>query len=152
MKIVYVAGPFTARNNFDLNENILRAERLGRIVAGFGAMPLIPHANTRHFVGLETPRFWYEGTLELLRRSDAIALVDGWQRSTGAVAEHDEAQERGMPIFDFSDRYAEVSMRHLEIWVRNTPDAGECGSILPNGLACNRALGHGTPHAFAIRE
>jgi len=99
MKVVYVAGPFTAKTAWDIENNIRRAEELGFEVAKAGAMPLIPHANTRWFHGQCTAEFWYEGTLELLRRCDAIILVKDWDTSKGARGEEAEAKRLGLPVF-----------------------------------------------------
>lgn len=99
MKITYVAGPYTAPNAWAIEQNIRVAEAAGHYVVECGGMPIIPHANTRFFHGLKTPEFWYEGTLELLRRSDAILLFTGYEKSRGAMAEHREAVQLEMPIF-----------------------------------------------------
>ena len=99
MLVIYVAGPFTGVNAWEVEQNIRRAEEIAFEIAKLGAMPLCPHANTRFFHGTLTPAFWYEGTLELLKRCDAIMMVSGWSRSQGAVREHDWAQANGMPIF-----------------------------------------------------
>jgi hypothetical protein len=71
VKLVYIAGPFTAATPWRVEQNVRRAEEAGLWVAEHGAMPVIPHANTRYFHGECTPEFWYEGTLELLRRCAA---------------------------------------------------------------------------------
>lgn len=103
MKIVYVAGPFRAPTAWRIEQNIRRAEELGLEVARLGAMPVIPHTNTRFFQG-EGPddgadQFWLDGTLELLRRSDAVILVAGWESSSGTCAEVAEARRIGIPVF-----------------------------------------------------
>lgn len=102
MKVVYVAGPFRAANQWRIAENIRAAERVGRLVAMAGAMPLIPHANTAHFHGLETPEFWLEGTLELLRRCDAAVFIDNWHESRGSVGEWEECMRLKLPHMDVS--------------------------------------------------
>lgn len=99
MRIVYVAGPFTSTDSWTREQNTRKAEDLGFLVAQAGAMPLIPHANTRFFDGLKTPEFWYEGTLELLRRCDAIAIVHGFETSKGTKREIEEAGKLSVPIF-----------------------------------------------------
>lgn len=102
MKIVYIAGKLTGANNWEIAQNVRRAETVAFEVAKLGAMPLIPHANTgMNFFGTLDEAFWYAGTLELLRRCDAIVLVPGWQLSKGALAERDEAYRRGVYVFDF---------------------------------------------------
>lgn len=76
-------------------------------------MPLIPHANTAHFDGTLSAEFWYEGTLELLRRCDAVMLVAEWEDSKGVKAELEEARARKMPIF--------MRIDQLMAWLKDNP-------------------------------
>lgn len=100
MKVIYIAGPYTAPCNWQIQENINRAMAAGKLVADMGAMPLIPHSNTPLvFCGLKDPKFWYDGTMELMRRSDAILLIEGWEDSTGSCNERTEAVNRNVPVF-----------------------------------------------------
>ncbi len=99
MKVVYIAGPFTGRTAWDIESNIRQSETVALNVAYAGAMPLCPHTNTRFFHGQLTAEFWYEGTLELLRRCDAIFLHN-WENSAGSIRERNLAIEIGMPIFE----------------------------------------------------
>lgn len=121
MKLVYIAGPFTptARQRTLIAEcrpgsvhasivkqncirdNIESATDLALRVADSGHMPVCPHTNTGHpdFLKLKTPEFWYAGTLELLRRCDAIALTDNWQESNGACREVIEAMVKRMSVW-----------------------------------------------------
>jgi hypothetical protein len=107
MKVVYIAGPFRAADAWAVENNIRRAEVLGFQVATLGAMPLIPHTNTRFFDGTLTGQFWLDGTMELLRRCDAVLTTDDWERSVGARGEVAEAARRHLPVFhtpsDLSD-------------------------------------------------
>lgn len=116
MKIVYIAGPFRGRTPWDVAENVRNAERWGLEVAKRGAMPLIPHANTAHFDGQLDDVFWLNGTMELLRRCDAVLMVPGWRESEGAKAERAEALVRGIPVFDTRDSSA---WRRLLAWIRD---------------------------------
>lgn len=99
MAVVYVAGPFRGANAWQVEQNIRRAESLAFQVAQLGAMPLCPHTNTRFFDGTLTGEFWLAGTLELMRRCDAVVFTPLWLRSSGAKAEHEEAQRLGLPCF-----------------------------------------------------
>jgi len=103
MKVVYIAGPFRAPNAWERENNIREAETLGFEVAKLGAMPDIPHAGTRFFDGTLTPEFWLAGTLEKMRRCDAVLLTPRWRESEGACMEVDEAERLEMPIFDNLD-------------------------------------------------
>lgn len=99
MQIVYIAGPFRAVTAWEIENNVRRAEEVGFLVAQAGAMPLIPHANTRFFHGHQTEQFWLDGTLELLRRCDALMLLPTWAQSSGARGEKAEAERLGLPVF-----------------------------------------------------
>lgn len=99
MKVVYVAGPFRGKTPWDVELNIRHAEELALAVARAGAMPLCPHTMTRYFDRQCTDEFWLIGTLELLRRCDAIILTDTWEKSEGAAGEKKEALLKNMPIF-----------------------------------------------------
>ena len=54
----------------------------------------------RNYPGTLPDEFWLEGTLELLRRCDAVFLIPGWEQSTGSRSELDEATRLGLPVFD----------------------------------------------------
>jgi hypothetical protein len=100
MRIVYIAGPFRGPTAWDIERNVRAAEELAFEVFQLGAMPMIPHANTRFFHGQGPDLFWLEGTLELLRRCDAMILTPDWRRSTGASVERLEALKRGIHVFE----------------------------------------------------
>jgi nucleoside 2-deoxyribosyltransferase len=99
MAVVYIAGPFRARTAWGFAENIRAAERLGLEVTRLGMMPLIPHANTAHFHGELPDKFFLDGTMELLRRCDAVMLTPNWATSSGARDEVDEAERLKIPVF-----------------------------------------------------
>jgi hypothetical protein len=99
MKVVYIAGPFTGKTAWDVECNVREAEKIALQVAKAGAMPLCPHTNSRFFYGQCTADFWYDGTLELLKRCDAIVMLPNWQASKGSLMEHTYAKEHGMQVF-----------------------------------------------------
>lgn len=113
MIIVYVAGPFRGPTPWDVAQNVMRAKALGLEVARAGFMPLIPHANTDLFDGQLTDQFWIDGTLALMRRCDAVVLVEGWERSNGTLGEIAEAKRLGIPVCH--------SVDELLDWARNAP-------------------------------
>lgn len=100
-KLIYVAGPFRGKNNWDIECNVRRAEELALKVwqtPGFAA--LCPHTNTRFFQGAAPDDVWLEGTLEMLRRCDGVVLTEFWERSSGARTEVREAINLGIPVYD----------------------------------------------------
>lgn len=97
--VIYIAGPFRAPTAWRVEQNIRRAEESALAIWRMGAAALCPHTNTRYFDGEANDEIWLEGDLEFLRRSDGVYMVDGWNRSTGAKAEHLEASRLELPIF-----------------------------------------------------
>jgi formylglycine-generating enzyme required for sulfatase activity len=106
MKLGYVIGPFTTATSWRIAENVRNAERTGYLIALQGAMPIIPHANTHLFHDLCTPGFWYEGTMELLKRCDFAVTVElagvseqELLASSGAIREMAWVRGAGRPLF-----------------------------------------------------
>jgi len=103
IKLVYVAGPYRAATREAVAQNIAAARHVGRIVMQLGMMPVMPTVNTAmmdfDFPGDTDDAFWIDGTMELMRRCDAVVMVDGWQFSQGATGELEEARRLGIPVY-----------------------------------------------------
>lgn len=99
MKVVYVAGPYRAPTHWGVVQNIRRAEEVGLEVAKLGVMPCVPHLASGSFGGEMPEEFWLEGTMDLLRRCDAVVLVPGWRESRGTLDELCEAGALKIPVF-----------------------------------------------------
>jgi len=99
MKVVYIAGPFRADNAWEIEQNVRRAEELSLEVWRLGFVALCPHTNTRFFQGAADDDVWLRGYLELVVRSDAVLVVQGWENSSGAQAEAKLAAVHNIPIF-----------------------------------------------------
>ena len=100
MKLIYIAGPYRdSRGEWFVRQNIRNAEKAAEFVWQHGGVAICPHKNTAGFGGLPgcPDEIWLEGDLEILRRCDAVWLVEGWQDSTGARNEHEEAARRSIP-------------------------------------------------------
>lgn len=115
MKLIYVAGPFRGKNSWDMENNIRRAEALALEVWRLGAAAICPHCNTRFFQGAAPDEVWLSGTLEMLRRCDAVITTHDWQLSKGARAEVAEAYTRGIPVFSSISTVA--NLKHLYEWL-----------------------------------
>lgn len=132
MKVVYIAGKYRGPNAWAVEQNIRAAEEVAARVIQLGMMPLCPHKNTAHMEGLADDEFFLAGTMELLRRCDAVVLVPGWDKSTGTRAEVTEARALGIPVFglesgDDLDRsvplhaaaiasHVAKTLRELDLW------------------------------------
>lgn len=91
--LAYVAGPYRAPTRYQVERNIRAAEDMGYRIALLGAYPVIPHSNTRgYFEDAGPAELWLGGTLELMRRCDAAVFLPTWLASSGARAEHAEAE------------------------------------------------------------
>jgi hypothetical protein len=98
-KLVYVAGPFRGADHWQIAQNIRKAEALAWEVWSAGYVAICPHLNTIHFQDSLPDDVWLEGDLELVRRSDAVLMVPGWERSEGARAEKVFAEDNHIPWF-----------------------------------------------------
>jgi len=109
LKVVYVAGPFRAKGGWGVEQNVRKAELLALECWRLGVTAICPHTNTRFFDGAADDSIWLEGDLELLRRSDCVVLVDGWENSSGACEEVIHAIDQNIPVF--------TNLNRLAIWI-----------------------------------
>ena len=112
MKVVYIAGPFRGPDAWCIEQNIRKAEAVALDVWRLGAACLCPHANTRFFQGAAPDTLWLDGNLEMLRRCDAVLMVDGWQDSSGAQRERAEALSNHIPAFTTVDDLRDWLAKH----------------------------------------
>jgi len=100
MKVVYIAGPYRASTPWGIEQNVRLAETMAlKVWQTSKAAALCPHTMTRYYQESAPDEVWLRGTLELLKRCDAIFLLEGWQRSEGSKLEHQTAVSMGMPVF-----------------------------------------------------
>ncbi len=100
MKVIYIAGPYRAKNAWEVELNIRRAEALSLEVWEMGAACICLHVSSRYFDGILPFKVWINGDLEILRRCDAVFLVPGWKDSIGASLEYEVARGLDIPIFE----------------------------------------------------
>ena len=99
MRLVYIAGPYRAPSPWQVEQNIRAAEDLAVKVHAAGMFAVCPHANSRHMEGVADDAHFLVGTLEMMRRCDAVILTRNWRTSSGALAEVAEATRIGIPVF-----------------------------------------------------
>ena len=105
MKLVYVAGPYRAKTEWELEENIRRAEALALDLWREGIAVICPHKNTAHFGGAADDGAWLLGDLEMMRRCDAVVVTSHFEGSTGTLAEIQDAGSRGIPVVYRDDEH-----------------------------------------------
>jgi hypothetical protein len=100
MKVIYVAGKYRASNAWLIEDNIRVAEAYALAIWKTGlAAAICPHAMCRYYQGAAHEDVWASGTMELMRRCDAVFVVPGYNKSVGTMNEINEAISRDMPIF-----------------------------------------------------
>ena len=104
VKLVYVAGRYSASSDRTVEENVEAARAVARLVVAAHPLlfPVVPHQLNAGVEDLGDYEWWLAGTLELMRRCDAVVMVPGWEGSRGACAEREEAHRLGLPVFDAS--------------------------------------------------
>jgi len=127
MKILYIAGPFSAPEGdpdplHTIEANILAASRIALEAARKGWMPVCPHKNTAGFQHcLDIPvSHWYDGDIELMKRCDAVLLIPGWRESKGAAVERAVAIASGIPFSEY-ERGGMPTPEHLEAVIGGWP-------------------------------
>ena len=114
--LVYVAGPYTSKggSTWEVDMNIHKARMKGAEIVCLGGYPVIPQANTAHFDGIvpevvDEAAFFYDATMQLMLRCDALTTCGEWEMSKGAVKEVRMAEQERMPIL--------FSIRQLKEWI-----------------------------------
>ena len=112
--LVYIAGAYTAEHQYQVKLNIQRAEHVGMDVAKMGASIIVPHTNTAHWEGIQSPKWFYKATLKQLSKCDAMVVVpDKATDSVGTIGEIEYAEKNGIPWFWGT----EVGLANFEHWL-----------------------------------
>lgn len=121
MKLVYLAGPYSATKPLDsggmqqIRENIELANEVAKnLVRLFPQIyPVIPHNNTREdWINVKDGNYFIEGTKELMRRCDCVfVLTKNISESNGTLGEIEEASRLGIPVFFWA--------KSLKRWLKN---------------------------------
>jgi len=105
VKLVYVAGPYRSPTAWGVEQNIHAAMAAAAQVWAAGLAAVCPHANAARMEGVTTDANFLAGTLEMLRRCDAVLVIEGWKNSEGARGEVDEAVRLGLPVlYEWGDK------------------------------------------------
>jgi len=132
MHMIYIAGAYTAPTRTGIMANVQRAREVAARVAAHGAFPVTPHFLGDGIEDAGSPQFWYDGTLALMRRCDAVLVVPGYEESKGTLLEIADAGRRGLPVL-----YTEAA---LVRWLASGPDRAD---------ALSHAHGQGQEDAVA---
>ena len=99
-KMIYVSGPVTKNDNateqFEEADAFLRKR---------GHIPLNPiRIDAPHPLKMGKWLYYMRKSVELLMKSDALFLLDGWEKSDGARIEFDLCVKLGIPIYFNCDK------------------------------------------------
>ena len=110
--LVYVAGPYRADTSELVAWNVKAASDMAAFLLKQGIEVVCPHSMTggwERYSFLTDADFLRNG-LELLRRCDAVLLLDGWEQSEGTLAEIECAEANKIPVFKTVD----ALLKHFE--------------------------------------
>ena len=99
MKVIYVAGAYRANSWNGVWENIMHARNVARKLWVDGWAVICPHANSIFMDGDDTDGVFLNGDLEIVRRCDAVYMLNNWKGSEGATGEHKLAKELGLEVY-----------------------------------------------------
>lgn len=123
---IYVAGPYTANSQEEINRNIERADETGKQLVMKGHYPFIPHKQTAQWEKDE--RLTYEHFIALdlawIEVCDAIIMIGDWKNSNGAREEYYYAIRCGLTVYHSIDEVPIVS-EVTKFGGRNSTDASE---------------------------
>jgi hypothetical protein len=132
MKLIYIAGRFTAETHEAIEQNILAAEKAETEIIERGGMRfacLVPHSLGRNFKsGPGDYRYWIEATAEMLWRCDAVLMLPGWEASNGSRGELEHAANIGIPVVFSVDELFSLEIQKL---VRAPARAAVLGTPTP---------------------
>lgn len=98
MQVVYIAGPYRSKTVNGIHDNIEIARKEATKYWVRGYVVICPPMNSAYMDGICDDNIFLEGYLELLRRSDIVVMLPGWETSEGAKAEHELAIELSKTI------------------------------------------------------
>ena len=102
IKVAFVAMPYNAATDWERGQNIQSAACVAGYLWAYGFAVICPHTNSAHFGGAAPERNFYDGYLELVRRSDVIVAGPGWENSTGACGEVQLGLDLGKELLEFT--------------------------------------------------
>ena len=113
MKLIYIAGAYTAPTRCGIAANVQRAREVADAVARLGAFPVTPHFFDSGIEDAGDAAFWYAGTLEVMRRCDALIVAPGSDESKGTSVEIAVMVTLGKPVF--------LGLSGLKEWIEGHP-------------------------------
>ena len=99
MRVIYVAGAYRADSENGVWENIMHSRREAVKLWQKGWAVISPHCNSIFMDGEGDANVFLEGDLTILKRCDAIFMLNNWDSSEGAQEELRQARRDGLEIY-----------------------------------------------------
>ena len=99
MKVVYLASPYSADNDWQKYQNIQNAHLVAKWIWANGIVCISPVSNSAWMEGDIDEQVFIDGDIEILKRCDAVFLSNNWENSNGCNGECDYAKKNNIPIF-----------------------------------------------------
>ena len=116
--VVYVAGPYRADTEEEINANIREACSIGAELRKAGYTVIIPHIESYMFEDALTEEEWLEHGISLLKRANAVYDFRNGRKSTGTEDEVTVARGSSTPvcysIADVNKAFGEVGSGCLD--------------------------------------
>ena len=99
MKLVYIAGRYSADDRLSIERNIMCAKEVSLAVMRLGHVPVVPHIMFDHLLGCESYDVILDSCMEVLSVCDYILMLPGWKDSPGAKQELEYALGAGIEVY-----------------------------------------------------
>lgn len=103
MRLIYIAGRYSAKSASEIEENVELAKLAGHVVRSWGYEPLVPHIAVLEPLGESSEERWktaMRSCLVFLGRCDGVVMLPNWRKSRGARIERWISIRRGIPVFE----------------------------------------------------
>jgi len=87
MKLVYLSGPITAKNEIKQYENIIRATEICAKLRQMGISVICPHTSSMFHGTMLTHEEWIAHDIRQLFVCDKMYLMGNWENSIGCKIE-----------------------------------------------------------------
>lgn len=98
-KLLYVICAYYDDDPYKIKLNVEAAKHVVYSFLGYDIYAIATPINTAFMGKANDSIFFYKATLEVMRRCDAVYVMQGAEKSHGAKKEIEEALRLGMPIF-----------------------------------------------------
>ena len=108
---IYIAGPYTAKEPYQQNNNIEIAKQVGMKFMRAGIDVYIPHMATANLDFVAGYNYFMDLHLTFLKDwATDIIMIDGWEKSKGSVIEFNKADQWGKKIW--YERQVDTAIYH----------------------------------------